>query len=102
MVKLLIGNPSGPSRSVWTDLTGMVASIGCAIHCAAMPFVISYLPSMGLSWIASESFHQWMAVICFVIGIMAFVPGWKRHRKFTPMMLGTAGVAGLAQGAGPQ
>ena len=34
-------------NSTWRDLVGIVASIGCAIHCAAMPFVISYLPALG-------------------------------------------------------
>ena len=45
----------------WTDRMGMLASIGCAIHCAAMPFVIGYLPSLGLTWMAGEGFHRWMA-----------------------------------------
>ena len=34
---------TGPSA--WQDSIGIVASVGCAIHCAAMPFVIAYLPA---------------------------------------------------------
>ena len=39
------------------DWTGMVASIGCAIHCAAMPHVLAYLPALGLTWLADEGFY---------------------------------------------
>lgn len=48
--------------STWGDWLGMIASIGCAIHCAAMPFVIAYLPALGLSFLADEAFHKWMAL----------------------------------------
>ena len=65
--------------SAWRDWLGMVASIGCAIHCAAMPFVIAYLPALGLSFLADESFHKWMALVCFLIAIVAFIPGVRKH-----------------------
>jgi len=63
----------------WGDWVGMVASIGCAIHCAAMPLVIAYLPALGLSFLADEAFHQWMALACFVIALTAFIPGLCKH-----------------------
>ena len=63
---------SNARMSTWQDSLGMVASIGCAIHCAAMPFVIAYLPALGLSFLADEAFHQWMALVCFLIAIGAF------------------------------
>ncbi|MEM0925351.1 MAG: MerC domain-containing protein, partial [Planctomycetota bacterium] len=50
------GSVSGSVLSGWSDWIGMIASIGCAIHCAAMPFVIAYLPSLGLSFLSDESF----------------------------------------------
>ena len=37
-----------------------------------MPLVLAYLPALGLGWLASEGFHQWMAVICFVLGRVSF------------------------------
>ena len=55
-----------PRWVAWTDGLGMLASIGCAIHCAAMPFVIAYLPALGQSFLAGESFHQAMAISCFI------------------------------------
>ena len=63
------------AMSTWRDSLGIIASVGCAIHCAAMPFVIAYLPALGLSFLADEAFHKWMALACFLIAIAAFVPG---------------------------
>jgi hypothetical protein len=81
---------AAPLRSGWRDWLGIVASVGCAIHCAAMPFVIAYLPSLGLSFLADESFHKWMFVVCMGIGLAAFLPGWRLHRRLLPV--GVAGV----------
>lgn len=81
------------------DLAGMLASIACAIHCAAMPLVIGYLPMLGLSWLADESFHKVMAGVCFVLAISAFLPGWRRHGSWAPAVVGATGVALLAGAA---
>ena len=81
------GNPSG-----WRDMLGVVASIACAIHCAAMPFVIGFLPAMGLGFLADEAFHKWMAGACFLIGLAAFIPGWKRHGQLLPAGIAAAGL----------
>ena len=91
--------PEAPGRQVWADWLGMAASIGCAIHCAAMPLVIAYLPALGLSWLADEGFHQWMAAICFGFAALAFLPGWKKHRSLVPFFLGGVGVLLLSVAA---
>lgn len=76
----------------WSDFVGMVASIGCAMHCAAMPFVIAYLPALGLSFLADEAFHKWMAVGCFAIAITAFIPGFRKHGRLAPVIIGSVGL----------
>ena len=81
-----------PSMSAWRDWLGMVASIGCAIHCAAMPFVIAYLPLLGLSFLADEAFHKWMALVCFLIAIVAFIPGIRKHGNWIPISVGAFGL----------
>lgn len=77
----------------------MLASVACAIHCAAMPMVIGYLPVLGLQWLANESFHQVMAVVCFAFGLSAFVPGWRKHGSLVPTGVGLAGFVLLAVAA---
>lgn len=83
-------------RVAWTDGLGMMASIGCAIHCAAMPFVIAYLPALGLTFLADDSFHQAMAIACFVIALSAFLPGLRKHGSFKPLVIGGVGVSMLS------
>ena len=79
-------------RPAWADFTGLIASIGCAIHCAAMPIIIGYLPTFGLGWVATQDFHQVMAVICSLLAVAAFVPGWRKHQRFLPAVLGLTGI----------
>lgn len=86
-------------RTDWADGVGLIASIGCAIHCAAMPFVVAYLPALGLSFLAEEAFHKWMAVGCFVIALAAFIPGLRKHGRFTPVTIGGIGLAMISVAA---
>lgn len=86
-------SPRTAFTSAWRDWMGIAASIGCAIHCAAMPFVIAYLSEMGLSYLADEAFHKWMFLVCVVIGLLAFLPGWRKHGRRSPMTIGSAGLA---------
>lgn len=90
---LIEGRPSAGNPSSWRDMLGVTASIACAIHCAAMPFVISFLPAIGLSFLAEEAFHKWMAGACFLIGLAAFIPGWKRHKRLLPAGIAAAGLS---------
>ena len=81
--------------AAWRDWLGIVASIGCAIHCAAMPFVFAYLPALGLSFMADESFHKWMALVCFLIAIVAFIPGLRKHGSWVPVSIGAVGLVAI-------
>lgn len=88
------GAPALPEQSIsaWRDFLGITASLACAVHCAAMPFLIAYLPALGLSFLADESFHQWMSVACLVLALMAFIPGWRKHRRWLPGMIAGLGL----------
>ena len=77
----------------WQDWFGVVASVGCAIHCAAMPFAITFLPALSLSFLAHEAFHRWMALVCFLIAMAAFVPGIRQHGRWTPSLIAIVGLS---------
>ncbi|CAD77939.1 hypothetical protein-signal peptide and transmembrane prediction [Rhodopirellula baltica SH 1] len=64
-----------------------------------MPFVIAFLPALGLSFLADESFHQWMALACFLIAIAAFVPGFRKHRRMTPIAIASVGLVLITSAA---
>ncbi len=86
-------------RSRLCDCVGVVCSSACAINCAAIPFLIGWLPALGLSWLADEGFHQWMVGICFLMAVAAVIPGYRRHRRKLVPLLAIAGVSVLATGA---
>ncbi len=96
---LALATRSQSVRQSWADWAGMFASVGCAVHCAAMPLVFAYLPTFGLGWMTESGFHQWMTMVCFLLAIAAFMPGWQKHRSVVPAIWGTAGIALLALGA---
>ena len=85
--------------TTWADWTGLAASIACGIHCAAMPLLLSYLPSFGLSWLAHEGFHQWMTILCFIFAASAFIPGWRKHKSLVPAFSGLIGITLLSLSA---
>ena len=102
-MNVLNQTPATPSNKTawvtWADWTGLAASIACGIHCAAMPLLLSYLPSFGLSWLAHEGFHQWMTVACFLFAAAAFVPGWRKHKSLVPAFSGVIGITLLSLSA---
>ncbi len=87
------------SASSWRDSLGIIASVGCAIHCAAMPFVIAYLPMLGLSFLADEAFHRWMALTCFLIAMAAFIPGFRVHGRWMPGMIAAVALVMITAAA---
>ena len=93
-----------PRSQAYRDWLGVGASVLCAIHCAAMPFVIGFLPLLGLSFLADPAFHQWMVAICLALALLAFVPGWRRHHRLAPTGIGLAGLTliTVAAFAGPE
>ena len=81
-----------PKSQAYRDWLGVGASVLCAIHCCAMPFVVGFLPLLGLSFLADPSFHQWMVAICLALALLAFVPGWRRHHRLAPAAIGIVGL----------
>ena len=73
------------------DRTGATASFLCAIHCAIMPLLVTALPLLGLSFLASEPV-EWVLLTCSVmLGSIALFIGYRQHR--IGWMFGVLGVA---------
>lgn len=63
-----------------TDVAGIACSVGCAIHCAAVPVLASMAPTLGTGWMAGSIVHQFVALICCVLVVRAILPAWRQHR----------------------
>lgn len=82
---------NAPALSL-TNLTGLVLSLACVVHCILTPVFLASLPSWGLSWLASPYLHQVLAIIGVAIGMATLVPGWRRHRKTSVLVWAAGGL----------
>ena len=61
------------------DRAGAMASFLCAIHCAVMPFVVTMLPLVGLSFLASEPVEWVLLLSSAILGTLSLCAGFREH-----------------------
>jgi len=61
------------------DRIGAVASFLCALHCAALPFVLALLPALGLGFLADHGFERGFIVCASLLALVTLVYGYRRH-----------------------
>ena len=62
------------NKSRWwflADRLGATASFLCAIHCAALPFVLAVLPLLGLSFLADHRFERGFVMFACALALTA-------------------------------
>jgi len=74
----------------YRDVAGVSASLLCVLHCLATPFLITMLPVLAAT---EHQTHSVFAVVILSLGMLAFVPGYRKHRNKTIPAAGAAGVA---------
>ncbi|MCS7211401.1 MAG: MerC domain-containing protein [Chloroherpetonaceae bacterium] len=77
------------------DMVGFSASAACAIHCAAMPFLVTSLPMLGLGFLASPLVEQLCIVFGLVVGVLALRHGFRHHHNATAILILTIGFAAI-------
>ncbi|MEP4077845.1 MerC domain-containing protein [Haloferula sp.] len=80
------------------DRVGVLASVLCAIHCAATPFLLLMLPTFGKFW-AHPASHWGMAMIVVPIALLMMSKGYQRHRRAWILAIGIAGILLVIAGA---
>ncbi|WNL47695.1 MerC domain-containing protein [Dyella sp. BiH032] len=89
------------SKNRWwgiADRIGATASFLCAIHCAALPFVLALLPLFGLGFLADHRFERAFVVFACVLALASLLSGYRRHRRAAPLRLALPGLALLLMG----
>ncbi|MFZ5638224.1 MAG: MerC domain-containing protein [Pseudomonadota bacterium] len=74
------------------DRVGVVASFLCAAHCALLPVVIALLPAFGVAGALNEYFEEAFAVFATVLGLVALITGYRRHRALHALALLVPGL----------
>jgi len=78
------------------DALGVVASVACAFHCAALPLLISSLPVFGVNIINNAYFESGMILLAFGVGSISLFHGYRKHHgRMVPILLFTAGITFL-------
>ena len=78
--------------NVKTDKVGMLVSVGCIIHCLLTPILIPILPAAGFIFSHSPFVHGVLVAVIATIALLAFIPGYKKHRNNVPGLLAFIGV----------
>ena len=88
------------SLNHWKDRVGIIASVACAIHCAATPILIACLPALTFTeWMASPRFHQIAALICIAMVSIAIWPAFMKFRDYHVLTLSSVGLGLLISAA---
>lgn len=81
------------------DHIGMTASIICAVHCAAVPVLLTTLPLAGLGFLGRPWFEWGMIILALLIGGWAIGRGFLlTHHKLLPVVLLFAGFIVIISG----
>ena len=62
------------------DKAGAAVSMACAIHCAAMPLVVSLLPMIGLTFLADSWVDVGILLVSGTMATIAGVHGYEKHK----------------------
>lgn len=81
------------------DRIGATASFLCALHCAALPFVIAILPALGLGFLADHRFERIFIAFASCLALVALISGYRRHRVASALYFAGLGLALLWIGA---
>ncbi len=95
---IYICNMKTLTRRFNADQLGMLASISCAIHCAALPFVLTLLPLIGLEFLANSWVEIVMIFISLILGCYSLFKSYPKHKNVLPITLLATGFAFIFSG----
>lgn len=77
------------------DLAGVGASALCILHCVATPLLVVAVPALEL---LERTAHTGFAVAILCIGLLAFIPGYRQHRRWSVVLTALVGFGLLSAG----
>jgi len=84
-----------PDFQRWADPVASAGAMLCALHCAALPFLLAALPSLSLGVFSSAGFEQAFVLFATVVGISSLWLGYRRHKGHRPFALLLPGLASV-------
>lgn len=68
------------------DSIGFSASFICAVHCAALPLILTFISASDLGFLANPVFEIIMIILSILVGLTSLFPSYKSHKKITPIV----------------
>ncbi len=81
------------------DVVAIGLSVGCLLHCLALPLALALLPTLPIGWLSDEQFHRWLLVAILPTSVVALFMGCRRHQHFNVITIGMTGLAVLVLAA---
>jgi len=85
-------------KRVDLDKAGATASLACAVHCAAMPLVITLLPLLGLTFLADERLEWGLLGLSALLGVSSLCLGFREHGHRRALAILAVGLSLMALG----
>ncbi len=74
------------------DTTGFWASAICALHCVAVPILLSFTTFSSLAFLEHETIEYAILGASAALGVVSLLPSYVRHhRKFNALLILLAG-----------
>ena len=86
---MYITNQAFGYRNRW-DQAGIGASFLCVSHCLLTPLLITTVPILAAT---EQQTHSAFAIIILLFGMLAFIPGYRKHQKKSIPAVGISGVS---------
>jgi hypothetical protein len=80
-------------RCPWVDAMGASISLGCALHCAAIPFLFSVLPLIGLGFLLDDTFEKILLALSVVLALVSLSLGYRLHRRWSGFLILASGLS---------
>ena len=77
------------------DRAGVAGSFVCITHCIATPFLAAAFPILAVN---EKGTHIGLTVVLMLIGLLAFLPGYRNHSKPHMALVAAIGFAMLVSG----
>ena len=77
------------------DTIGAFLSFSCAVHCVAMPLLVTILPLLGLGFLASER-AELIIIGAVALALGSVVWGIRNHRSWRAFLILVVAVAFIA------
>lgn len=92
---------AGPRLEIrnWADKLGTWASLLCVVHCLLTPVLLSFSSVFAHFLPGEEPTHRLLAVCVAVLGALAVIGGFRRHRRSRVVLLLIAGLACISYAA---